>query len=452
MPEFDVVGVGLNATDTLLVVPHFPAYAGKVPFEEEIVSPGGQVASAHGGLRAAGTARQVHRRHRRRRARAHPDGEPARHRHQPGSRAASPRTAPTSRPTSSSTAPPASARCCGGATIACASTRSRSRRSRSPCARLLHIDGHDTPAVARAAAIARQHGIPVTVDVDTIYHGFDRVLPQRRLPGGQLRISRPPGPAMSDPFQALETIQNEYGMKVAAMTLGAHGALARGGRRVLLLAGFRGELRGYHRRGRRVSRGVLLCCFAGHADARCARFLQRHGGAELHGAGRARRHSRPGGDPRPDGAGRTALASGIRGARGRSPTTKCSHYGHTAELLQAGGHGAADRGQHAGVPATSSRSTTVFAERTSSRSTGWCPTSFTWTNIFTSMFLHGGWMHVLGNMWFLWIFGDNSRTFWGTASTWCSTCCAAWRRRWRRCLSTRSRAFPWWAPAAPSPA
>jgi membrane associated rhomboid family serine protease len=28
-------------------------------------------------------------------------------------------------------------------------------------------------------------------------------------------------------------------------------------------------------------------------------------------------------------------------------------------------------------------------------------------NVFTSMFLHGSWMHVLGNMWFLWIFGDN---------------------------------------------
>ena len=25
----------------------------------------------------------------------------------------------------------------------------------------------------------------------------------------------------------------------------------------------------------------------------------------------------------------------------------------------------------------------------------------------TSMFLHGGWMHIIGNMWFLWIFGDN---------------------------------------------
>jgi rhomboid family protein len=25
----------------------------------------------------------------------------------------------------------------------------------------------------------------------------------------------------------------------------------------------------------------------------------------------------------------------------------------------------------------------------------------------TSMFLHGSWMHVIGNMWYLWIFGDN---------------------------------------------
>jgi len=26
---------------------------------------------------------------------------------------------------------------------------------------------------------------------------------------------------------------------------------------------------------------------------------------------------------------------------------------------------------------------------------------------FTAMFLHGGWVHLIGNMWFLWIFGDN---------------------------------------------
>ena len=27
--------------------------------------------------------------------------------------------------------------------------------------------------------------------------------------------------------------------------------------------------------------------------------------------------------------------------------------------------------------------------------------------IVTSMFVHGGWLHIIGNMWFLWIFGDN---------------------------------------------
>lgn len=27
--------------------------------------------------------------------------------------------------------------------------------------------------------------------------------------------------------------------------------------------------------------------------------------------------------------------------------------------------------------------------------------------LFTSMFLHGGWLHIIGNMWFLFIFGDN---------------------------------------------
>ena len=26
-------------------------------------------------------------------------------------------------------------------------------------------------------------------------------------------------------------------------------------------------------------------------------------------------------------------------------------------------------------------------------------------SIFTSMFIHGGWLHILGNMWFLWVFG-----------------------------------------------
>jgi membrane associated rhomboid family serine protease len=38
---------------------------------------------------------------------------------------------------------------------------------------------------------------------------------------------------------------------------------------------------------------------------------------------------------------------------------------------------------------------------------GLVPLHFHISAIFTSMFMHGGWLHVLGNMWFLWIFGDN---------------------------------------------
>ncbi len=41
-----MVGVGLNATDTLILLERFPSYGGKVPIERELVSPGGQVASA----------------------------------------------------------------------------------------------------------------------------------------------------------------------------------------------------------------------------------------------------------------------------------------------------------------------------------------------------------------------------------------------------------------------
>src|ERR1700730_506837 len=38
---------------------------------------------------------------------------------------------------------------------------------------------------------------------------------------------------------------------------------------------------------------------------------------------------------------------------------------------------------------------------------GVVPAYFSWPTLITSMFLHGGWMHVIGNMWYLWIFGDN---------------------------------------------
>jgi membrane associated rhomboid family serine protease len=38
---------------------------------------------------------------------------------------------------------------------------------------------------------------------------------------------------------------------------------------------------------------------------------------------------------------------------------------------------------------------------------GVVPADFRVPTLVTSMFLHGGWFHVIGNMWYLWIFGDN---------------------------------------------
>ena len=39
---------------------------------------------------------------------------------------------------------------------------------------------------------------------------------------------------------------------------------------------------------------------------------------------------------------------------------------------------------------------------------GPCPTGgFGWPTLFTSMFSHGSWGHLISNMWFLWIFGNN---------------------------------------------
>ena len=113
------------------------------------------------------------------------------------------KAAPTSRPTSSSTAPPASAPCCGGGRIACASTRrdhARADHLRAPAA---HRRPRHAGGGARGAN-RRRHGIPVTVDVDTIYHGFDRVLPYV-----DYLVASSEFPVQwtneSDPFKALES-------------------------------------------------------------------------------------------------------------------------------------------------------------------------------------------------------------------------------------------------------
>jgi sulfofructose kinase len=235
-PPFDIVGVGLNATDTLLLVPHFPAYAGKVAFSQEVLSPGGQVASAlvvcsRLGLRAKyiGTVG---------------DDEAGR------LQLESFREANLNLDDVDVRENCASQR---AYIVIDQSTGERTIFWRRPeClridpdritpemiarARILHVDGHDTPAVEKAAAIARQFSIPVSVDVDTICPGFDRVLPKADYLVASTEFpERWTGDR--DPLRALERIQREYKMRVAAMTLGAHGVLAREGGRFIYSPGF----------------------------------------------------------------------------------------------------------------------------------------------------------------------------------------------------------------------
>ena len=44
---------------------------------------------------------------------------------------------------------------------------------------------------------------------------------------------------------------------------------------------------------------------------------------------------------------------------------------------------------------------------------GFVPNSFNMISIISSMFIHGGFGHILSNMWFLYIFGDNVESILG---------------------------------------
>jgi sulfofructose kinase len=222
--QIDVLGIGLNATDTLLLVPEFPAYAGKVAFRREMLSPGGQVATAvvtcaRLGLRTKyiGTI-----------------GDDLRGEIQ--------------RESLSGTGVDTSGlivreNCPNQTAYILIDERTGERTvlwQRADClrlrpeeiqefeianARLLHIDGYDVDAAVVAAATARKHKVPVSIDVDTVYPGFDAVLKHvDYLVAGSNWPAKWTGE--TDPFVALSRLQKEYSFKVASMTLGEHGSLA----------------------------------------------------------------------------------------------------------------------------------------------------------------------------------------------------------------------------------
>ncbi|HEX4230290.1 MAG TPA: PfkB family carbohydrate kinase [Bryobacteraceae bacterium] len=223
----DVLGIGLNATDTLILLSEFPPYAGKVAFDRELLSPGGQVATAIVACAKLGARSKY----------IGTIGDDLRGRVQRESLEGT--GVDTSGLIMREGCPNQTAyilidQRTGERTVLWQRDSSlrllpqEIRRADVASCRMLHIDGYDTEAAAFAASVAREIGIPVSLDVDTIYPKFEPVLRNVDI---LVASSVWPGrwTGETDPFVALALLQREYGMRIAAMTLGEHGSLALSG-------------------------------------------------------------------------------------------------------------------------------------------------------------------------------------------------------------------------------
>ncbi len=90
--------------------------------------------------------------------------------------------------------------------------------------RCLHLDGCDVEACLTAARWAREAGIPVVADLDTVYKEVEKLFPYIDYLLASANFL-PSATGKDDPFLVLEDMAHEYGMKAPGMTLGRDGAL-----------------------------------------------------------------------------------------------------------------------------------------------------------------------------------------------------------------------------------
>jgi sulfofructose kinase len=232
----DVVGVGINATDTIIRLPHFPALDSKVEIISSEMMPGGQVASAmvacrRWGLRVryvgkigedAAAQLQIDQ--------MESEGVEAHWIVAPGCESQSAyilvdessgeRTVLWKRDSSIALRP------------------GDLKREWIWDARILLIDGHDTEASATAARWARQERLEVVGDFDNRYPGVEAVLEYTDFP-----ITSKDFPERltdeKDLLKSLPAILRHFKCRLIAATLGRLGVLAWDGTRFLLCPGFR---------------------------------------------------------------------------------------------------------------------------------------------------------------------------------------------------------------------
>jgi sugar/nucleoside kinase (ribokinase family) len=224
----DLVGVGLNATDTLIPLPDYPARGSKVEFRGATVMPGGQTATTVVACQSWGMSTRyvgklgdddAARLHREAFARA-------------GVEAQLVEVAEAASPQSLIIVDGG-----GERTVLC---RKDARLVLQPAdlkrawvenARALHVDGYDTAAATMAASWARARRIPVIADLDEIYFGVEQLIELVDY----LIVSRDfPSRLMKekDMEKALRGMQLRFGCALTAATLGEDGVLAWDGARL----------------------------------------------------------------------------------------------------------------------------------------------------------------------------------------------------------------------------
>lgn len=218
----DIVGVGLNATDTLIPVHHYPVSGSKIEIRSASVLPGGQVATAmvacqEWGLRARYVGKL--------------GDDQAATLHAAEFTRTGVETRLVTAPSCSSQQAFILVEESGERTVL---WKRDDRLTLHPDelqrewiveARALHVDGHDTAAAVRAATWAREAGIPVIADLDELYPGVEELIDKvdylivsRDVPG---RLT-----GISDLFEALIEVQKRFGCFLTAATLGHEGVLA----------------------------------------------------------------------------------------------------------------------------------------------------------------------------------------------------------------------------------
>ncbi|HEX4286248.1 MAG TPA: PfkB family carbohydrate kinase [Terracidiphilus sp.] len=230
----DLVGVGLNATDTLIALAKFPERGSKVEYAEASVLPGGQTASAVIACQTWGlTTRYVGKLGDDDAARLHCNefaraGVDARIHKVPDAASAHSLIVVDSG---------------GERTVLCQRNErvllrpEDLRKEWVVNARALLVDGFETAAATQAAQWAHEAGIPVVADLDELYDGVndlaalvDYLVVSRDFP---TRLT-----GERDLEVALRKMKNRYGCAVTAATLGQDGVLAWDGERFNLRPAF----------------------------------------------------------------------------------------------------------------------------------------------------------------------------------------------------------------------